>query len=179
MTLKNNPEQAIAYYQQALEQLPNDIVIQRKLAHTYFLTKDWKNSYRYYSQVPINELNDEEKDELFFSLFYDESRPDRLIELSRYTLEVPLQEYYQAVDICYSGTENCINKIMSYSGSSLHLQEAKKSIEQASKVSPDPEYRNFVIATFFYKQSMYRLVDLIAANIIKKKPTYTEVKKLQ
>lgn len=49
MTLKNNPEQAISYYLDALEKLPNDTVIKRKIAHIYYILKDWKNAYKYYS----------------------------------------------------------------------------------------------------------------------------------
>jgi hypothetical protein len=49
MTLKNNPDQAIAYYLHALEKLPNDIVIKRKIAHSYYIVRDWKNAYLQYS----------------------------------------------------------------------------------------------------------------------------------
>ena len=53
MTLKNNPEQALAYYQAALEQLPDDIVIRRKIAHAYYLTRNWKDAYANYARVPL------------------------------------------------------------------------------------------------------------------------------
>ncbi len=78
MSLKNNPQEAIKYYQTALEQLPNDIVIRRKIAHTYYVLRDWKNAYFHYSQVPIAEVKDDEKKELFQALFFDEGRVDRM-----------------------------------------------------------------------------------------------------
>jgi tetratricopeptide (TPR) repeat protein len=53
MTLKNNPEKAIAYYQTALEQLPDDIVIRRKIAHAYYLSRNWKDAYMNYARVPL------------------------------------------------------------------------------------------------------------------------------
>ena len=115
MTLKNNPEKAIVYYQEALEKLPTDIVIQRKMAHTYFLLKNWKNAYDIYSRVPISEIKDTEQKELFQSLFFDETRVDRLGELSHYQLDQDTREYYQIADICYSGIHNCIVSIESYS----------------------------------------------------------------
>jgi tetratricopeptide (TPR) repeat protein len=108
MTLKNNPEQAIAYYSAALEKLPNDIVIRRKIAHAYYLSRNWRDAYMNYARVPISELREDEYSELFQSLFADDARPDRLTELARYTLDTPTRDYYQTIDICYSGIHNCI-----------------------------------------------------------------------
>lgn len=102
MALKNNPEKAILYYQAALEKLPDDIIIRRKFAHTYFLLRDWKNSYLNYSQIPISEIRDTEQQELFQSLFFDETQLDRLKELDRYSLDPSTREYYGIIDICYS-----------------------------------------------------------------------------
>ena len=74
MTLKNNPEQALIYYRAALERLPDDIVIRRKIAHIYYLMRDWRNAYDNYVKIPINELKENEQKELFHSLFFDDMR---------------------------------------------------------------------------------------------------------
>lgn len=108
MTLKNNPEKAIAYYSAALERLPDDIIIRRKIAHAYYLTRNWRDAYMNYARVPISELKESEYGELFQSLFADDARPDRLTELAKYTLDAPTRDYYQMIDTCYSGIHNCI-----------------------------------------------------------------------
>ena len=74
MTLKNNPEQALLYYKNVLEELPDDIVIRRKIAHVYYLLRDYKNAYENYHKVPINELKEDEQKELLQSLFLDDLR---------------------------------------------------------------------------------------------------------
>lgn len=114
MTLKNNPEQALLYYKNVLEELPDDIVIRRKIAHVYYLLRDWKNAYENYHQVPINELKEDEQKELLQSLFLDDLRLDRLTELARFDLTLTDRDYYQTLDTCYSGIHNCIVNIEAY-----------------------------------------------------------------
>ena len=178
MTLKNNPEQALAYYQVALEQLPDDIVIRRKIAHAYYLTRNWKDAYANYARVPLRELKETEYNELFQSLFFDDSRPDRLTELSRYELDTTTREYYQAIDTCYSGIHNCIVTIEAYTGSSTRILDLQNSIRQSTQISPDYHYRNFLVATELYRQGAYRTVEILSAEILTKRPNYSEVRKL-
>lgn len=179
MTLKNNPDQAIAYYLHALEKLPNDIVIKRKIAHSYYIVRDWKNAYLQYSWVPIAELKENDKNELFQSLLFDESRLDRIGELARYELDDVTRDYYKIVDTCYSGIHNCIVSIEAYTGSSSQVQSLQKIIEKSTQISPDYHYRNFLVAAEFYQYSMYRVTDILTAEIISKRPNYTEVRKLR
>lgn len=179
MTLKNSPQKAISYYQTALEQLPNDIVIRRKLAHAYFLVKDWKNSYDNYARVPIAELKEEEQTELFQALFSDDTRPDRLIELSKYTINKDIKDYYQIVDNCNSGIHNCIVTIVAYTGTATKIVNIQDIIKKSSKISPDYSYRDFLVSAEFYRQSMYRVADILTDEILSKRPNYIEVRKLR
>lgn len=179
MTLKNNPEEAIKYYQVALEQLPDDIIIRRKIAHTYYLLRDWKNAYLNYSQVPIAEIKEDELKELFQALFFDESRVDRIGELSRYSLDPMLADYYRIADICYSGIHNCIVSIEGYTGQTSKILSLQKSIKNSTQISPDYHYRNFLVAAEFYGYSMYRVVDILTQEILVARPNYNEVKKLR
>ena len=121
MTLKNNPEQALIYYKNVLEELPNDIVIRRKIAHVYYLLRDWKNAYENYHVVPINELKKEEQNELLQALFLDNFRVDRLTELSRFELSSTDRDYYETLDTCYSGIHNCIVSIEAYTGKTTRI----------------------------------------------------------
>jgi tetratricopeptide (TPR) repeat protein len=179
MTLKNNPNQAISYYLSVLEKLPKDTVIKRKIAHTYYLLRDWKNAYSYYSAVPIFDLKENDRNELFRSLFFDESRLDRIWELSRYDLDVMNRDYYKIVDTCYSGIHNCIVSIESYTGSSPQILALQKTISKSTQISPDFQYRNFLVAAEFYQYSMYRVTDILTTEILSKRPNYTEVRKLK
>ncbi len=179
MMLKNNPEQAIAYYTAALEQLPSDIVIRRKIAHAYYQSRNWRDAYTNYARVPLSELKENEYSELFQSLFADDTRLDRITELSKYILDTPTREYYQHIDICYSGIHNCIVSIETYTGSSMRILDLQKSIRSAIQISPDYQYRNFLVATELYRQRAYRAVDVITNEILTKRANYTEVRKLR
>ncbi len=179
MTLKNNPEQAISYYLDALEKLPNDTVIKRKIAHTYYILRDWKNAYKYYSWLPLIDLKDTDKNELFQSLLFDDTRSDTLAEMGRYELDSVTSDYYNAINICYTGIHNCIVNIESYSGTSTQIIAIQKIISKSTQISPDFQYRNFLVAAEFYQNSMYRVVDVMTNEILIKRPNYNEVKKLR
>ena len=179
MTLKNNPEKAIAYYSAALEQLPDDIVIRRKIAHAYYQSRNWRDAYTNYARVPISELKEDEYKELFQSLFADDARPDRLTELAKYTLDAPTRDYYQMIDVCYSGIHNCIVGIEWYTGSSTRILDLQTSIKKSTQISPDYHYRNFLVAAELYRQGSYRAVDILASEILSKRANYTEVRKLR
>ncbi len=179
MALKNNPEQAILYYKNALDTLPNDIVIKRKLAHTYYLLRDWKNTYTYYSGVPIADLKENDRAELFQSLYFDDTRIDRLSELARYDLDAVTLDYYKAVDVCYTGVHNCIIGIEAYSGTSSQVISLQKIISKSTEISPDYQYRNFLVAAELYQYSMYGATDSLTTEILAKRPNYNEVRKLK
>jgi tetratricopeptide (TPR) repeat protein len=70
-SLRNNSEEALSYYLQVAEKLPNDLVVRKKIAHVYALQKNWKAAYENYVQVPILELSATEKSEMIQSLFFD------------------------------------------------------------------------------------------------------------
>ncbi len=48
--LKNNPDEALTYYLTVAEKLPDDVVIQKKIGHAYYLKKDWKNARAAYQK---------------------------------------------------------------------------------------------------------------------------------
>lgn len=179
MTLKNNPEQALLYYKNVLEELPDDIVIRRKIAHVYYLLRDWKNAYDNYHKVPLGELKEEEQKELLQSLFLDDLRLDRLGELVRFDLTTTDRDYYQTLDTCYSGIHNCIVNIESYTGKTTRILTLQRTIKKSVQISPDYQYRNFLVAAELYKQSAYRAVDILTKEILSKRPNYTEVRKLR
>ncbi|MBC7503517.1 hypothetical protein H7169_00940 [Candidatus Gracilibacteria bacterium] len=179
LTLKNNPEKALLYYQTALEKLPDDIVIRRKIAHVYYQLRNWDAAYSNYARVPIEELKESEYRELFQSLFSSEARPDRLTELARYQLDKSTHEYYQLIDICYSGIHNCIVSIESYTGKTDRITALQEIIQKSTQISEDYQYRNFLVATELYRQGSYRAVEILSSEILSKRANYSEVRKIR
>jgi tetratricopeptide (TPR) repeat protein len=177
--IKNNPQEALTYYLQVAEKLPEDVLIQKRIAHAYFLLKDWKNAYTYFINVPFTEMKESEQREMLFSLFFDESQSDRLAELYKIPTGEAIQEYYPFVDTCYTGIHNCIVRIEAYAGSGEKLVALKQASLDAAKVSPDFHYRNFVVAAKFYEFGDYRATEMLTREILETRPDYDEVRKLR
>jgi tetratricopeptide (TPR) repeat protein len=176
--IKNNPQDALSYYLQVSEKLPDDVIVKKKIAHAYFLQRNWKSAYSYFLQVPIAELKVTEKKELLGSLFFDETQPDRLGEMSKFAFSSEQKEYYKIVDVCYSGVHNCIVAIQGYSGTSQDIKNLQKTILDAEKISSDYQFRNFSVATQFYMHGDFRASEKLAGEILAVRPDYTEVIKL-
>ena len=87
-------------------------------------------------------------------------------------------DYYQSIDICYSGIHNCIVHLESASGSDTRITELQKQISNAPKISADFQYRNFLVAVTLYEQKMYRATEKLAREILLARPDYMEVTKL-
>lgn len=51
-------------------------------------------------------------------------------------------------------------------------------IQKATTISPDFQYRNFLVATEFYTLGAYSVSALLAAEILTNRPNYIEVRKL-
>lgn len=177
-SLKNNPDEALVYYMQALEKLPDDILIQKKIGNIYFQKKDWKNAYDFYIKVPIAELKENERSQMLSALFFDESQLDRMGELARMPTWTGEKDYFQIIDVCYTGIHNCIVSIQSYSGVSQDVQSLKETIRDAEKVSPDYQYRNFAVAARLYDFWAYRAAEKICREILENRPDYAWVLKL-
>jgi tetratricopeptide (TPR) repeat protein len=175
---KNNPEEALVSYLEALEKLPDDLVIEKKIAEAYYASKDWSNAYLYFTRVPIKELKEDEKNKMFHALFFDSSRIERASELQKFSLGTGETEYYKILDICSVGIEPCIESLTSYSWSYEKLTGLSGIIKNASKISPDSAYRNFSLATEFYVIGEYRVSYELAQNILRERSDYFDVKKL-
>lgn len=93
-SLRNAPEEALANYLSVEEKLPNDQVVAKKIAHVYFLMKEWGKSYDKYITIPFGELTESEQLELLNSLFFDENHLDRMGELLRIPTGTGTREYY-------------------------------------------------------------------------------------
>lgn len=177
-SLRNAPEEALAYYLSVQEKLPDDQVVRKKVAHVYYTMKDWWRSYREYVGVPLFELSENERNEMLASLFFDDSTFDRLWELDKLQLLSGTLDYYRTVDTCYTTMDACKKEIDAYTGSEQRINELKAQIQAAGKLTPDIQYRNLLIAGTFYKQWMFRASEKILADILAERPDYTEVKKM-
>jgi hypothetical protein len=86
------------------------------------------------------------------ALFFDDTTFDRLGELAKIQLLSGTLEYYKLVDTCYTPVEDCVKAIKSYTGSESRIRALDEQIKAAEKLTPDPEYRNLLLAGTFYKQ---------------------------
>lgn len=152
--------------------------MRKKIAHVYFLEKNWKAAYENYVQVPIAELSSDEQKEMFQSLFFDESQMDRVGEVVRFSMGTGTQEYYRVIDVCYTGIHNCVMTINEYSGSSSALHDLQTTISGATIISPDFQYRNLTLAAKLYEQGMYGASSRIADEILSVRPDYMEAMKI-
>lgn len=178
-TVKNNPEEALTYYLQVAEKLPDDVIIKKKIAHAYFLLKDWTNAYKYFTQVPFTELKESEQKEMLSALFFDDSVIDKLFELHKIPTDSELQDYYSAVNTCYTGIHNCIIQIEAYTGSGKEIRAIRKTSIDSAKVSSDVHYRNFAVAAGFYEAWDFLATEKLTEEILESRPDYDEVRKLQ
>lgn len=119
-----------------------------------------------------------EQSELLTSLFFDETQIDRMGELSRISIGKERQEYYTTINACYTGIHNCIVTIEAYTGELSTVKELQSVIQDAQTISPDYQYRNFVVATKLYEYGEYRAASLIAREILQNRPDYAVVEKL-
>ncbi len=163
---------------EALEKLPEDPIIRKKIAHVYALMKNWARSYKEYIQVPQSELNTDEVNEMLQALFFDESTFDRLGELTKLQIQSGALEYYETVDVCYSTIHNCIIHIQSYTGTEARIIDLQNQIQKAEKISPDYQYRNLLVAAKYYEQRMFRAVETILYEVLGERPDYIEAKKM-
>lgn len=179
LTLKNNPREALTYYLQVAEKLPDDVIIKKKVAHAYFLVKDWKNAYTYFVHVPFSELKSTEQKEMLSALFLNSEIENKLDELYKIPADRNLQEYYFVVNSCFTGIHNCITQIEQYAWTGKNLSILKKTSTDASKVSPDVNFRNFAVAAKFYEYRDYLTTEKLTSEILEQRPDYDEVRKLQ
>lgn len=150
--MRNAPEEALSYYLSVEEKLSDDQVVRKKIAHVYYVMKDWTRSYSKYIQVALSELNESERVEMLSALFFDDTITDRLGELNKFQLLSGTLDYYRSIDTCYTTISACVDLIASYTGSESRITELKSQIDSAKKLTSDPEYRNLLLAGTFYKQ---------------------------
>lgn len=176
---KNNPTEALGFYLPLLEKLPDDIVLYRKIATAYFDLKDWEKAYSYFVRVPIAELLDEEKNEMILSLFYRQDAIDATREIQKLPLSEKEKTFYNLMIHCYNGIQECADGFWAYDGDDERILAFKKIVKDSDKVSPDPQYRNLLIAKQMYAEKMYRLVGMITSSILANSSQYQEAKKMR
>ena len=63
--LRNDPETALAYYEESIKQVPDDITLKRKMANIYYSMKQWNEAYQLYIQVPFDDMSLDEQYQLY------------------------------------------------------------------------------------------------------------------
>jgi len=150
--LRNDPETALAYYEESIKQVPDDITLKRKMANIYYAMKQWNEAYQLYIQVPFDDMSLDEQYQLYTSLFFNTEVSNRISELTRILGAPEVTEYYTMVDTCYTGIHNCVVALEAYTGSVEKILALKNSMKGYEKISEDYQYRNLLLSAEFYKQ---------------------------
>lgn len=179
MMTKNNPQEALDFYLPVLEKLPEDVVLHKKVAQTYFLLKNWRKAYLHYIFVPLEDLSEDDKKNMILSLFYDEHFSDKIQEVQKLQLTPEAREYYMLLAECYAGVNHCVDMILTYQWTEHRIVNFQKTITDAEKISPDIQYRNLLLAKQLYEQEQYRLVGMITSEILANNKSYQEAIKMR
>lgn len=170
--LRNDAETALAYYQESIKKLPDDITLKKKIANIYYSLKNWSIAYQLYIQVPFAELSEVEQYRLYTSLFFGNAVVNRLIELDRIPWSPETHEYYRLIDTCYTGIHNCVIALEKYNGSIKSITWLRDAMKGYEKVSDDFHYRNLLLIAELYKQGQYRAVSILSREVYEKRPDY-------
>jgi hypothetical protein len=79
-------EVALKYYLSVYLKLKDDILLERKIADTYFDLKNFPKAYEYYKKIPKMEIDEKSKQKMALALTYSESEIDKKNELSQMQL---------------------------------------------------------------------------------------------
>jgi|GEM_PF-4416273 len=172
------PKEALPYYQSALERIGSDTVIQKKIAHIYFLEKDFQNAYLSYVSVPLSELSPGEKKEMLTSLFASSEGRQILSEIEKIPLSDGEKQYYRILSHCMGGFDLCAPLIRSASGITEDVKRLQITLKEAELLSKDSLYQAFTLAVFFYEKGEFSVTEKFARDILRQKNDYTQVRKL-
>lgn len=177
-SIKNMKETALQYYLTAYRKLPNDHVIEKKIAETYFEMKDFKMSYDYYIRIPDSEIDWKLKDKILKTLLYTGEKNMR-DEFSKIKWEWWDYAYYDKVLVCYTWIKNCIQEIKAFSWSSSKLDEIKKTfIDYENVTHGDSNSKYAALAWIFFKNKDYLAAALIWEETLKYRSDYSSVLKI-
>lgn len=179
MMTKNNPKEALGYYLPVLEELPGDVVLEKKVADAYRAMKDWSRAYMHFTRSLFAEMTQEEQVAFLGMLFLMEDAPNRTEELQKFPLSEADRAYFLVINICFQGSDDCIEALRSYDGEEARIVALKDVIQSASKVSDDRLYMLFLLSAKLYEQKMYRLAGMFSNEILTFNPNYQQVKKLR
>ncbi len=174
----NNLDDALVQYLEALEKLPGDIVLEKKIGLTYFRMKDFSNAYLHFSRIPFSEIKDDTRKIFFHSLFFREEASDKMAEFLALSPDEWEKEYFTQVFNCHEKPSDCTVSIGAYTGSSISVHSLQDTILNAKKISPDPLYSDFALATAWYLAWEYLVASDMTRYILEKRSDYFEVKKL-
>lgn len=159
--------------------MPNDVVLERKIAVAYIALKNWTQAYQHFTRTPFLDLSADDRFSLLSALFLMDQMTSHHEELQKFPLSPEDHEYFSTLAECFSGGERCIEVLSSYTGSEPRLQELHEVVHTAPKVSTDTLYTLFLLATKLYEQKMYRLSGMFASEILSSNPNYHQVKKMR
>ncbi|MCK9272633.1 hypothetical protein M0P65_03745 [Candidatus Gracilibacteria bacterium] len=178
-SIKNMKEVALKYYLSVYLKLKDDILLERKIADTYFDLKNFPKAYEYYKKIPKMEIDEKSKQKMALALTYSESEIDKKNELSQMQLSAGDRDYYNIVLDCNSGIKVCIGAIKAYTGTyekTTKLQTLLYNFEKTGNT--DSNYKYALLEGLFIENKDYLIGGKIGEEVLAKRPDYRSILKL-
>ncbi|MCT4617370.1 MAG: tetratricopeptide repeat protein [Candidatus Gracilibacteria bacterium] len=183
---QNEPDKALKQYLNALEKLPSDEAIIKKIADLYFNKKDFKNAYEYY--LKIKDSENAPLDKLVLSLIYGENldsesslRKLAFLIKQDFPLDSQSKFYYMNSLGCLNDFHLCKKNFNTYFEKNENitdpkLLDIKNAIQKYRDFKIDEiYYKDTLLTASFFENGMYPISANLGEQILEKKPNYQSV----
>ncbi|EKD66323.1 MAG: hypothetical protein ACD_49C00051G0022 [uncultured bacterium (gcode 4)] len=178
-SIKNMKEVALKYYLSVYSKLKKDILLEKKIAETYFDLKNFPKSYEYYKKIPKMEVDETSKWKMALALTYMTGEIDKKSELNNIELTSDNKTYYSIVSDCYGGIKVCIGAIKSYTWTYEKTNKLKNLLYNFEQTwNADSNYKYALLAGAYIENKDYLIWARIWEEILRKRPDYKSILKL-
>lgn len=178
-SIKNMKEVALKYYLSVYLKLKEDILLEKKIAETYFDLKNFPKSYEYYKKIPKLEIDEKSKWKMALALTYMTWELDKKSELSKMELKERDKDYYNIVLDCNGWIKVCIWAIKAYTWTyekTAKLKNLLYNFEQTGNT--DSNYKYALLEWLFIENKDYLIWGKIWEEVLAKRPDYRSILKL-
>lgn len=175
---KDDKEKALNQYLRVYSRLKTDQVLEKKIARTYYSMYNYDKAYDFFRRVPVGDLTETERGEMFQSLMFADPFENRRLEIQKIPWIQEDMDYYDQIDTCYTGIHNCVIELQKNTSTGAKLSALRSTVTDYVKVTPDFQYRNALLAAELYKQKQYLAAAKISDEIVSKRPNYKSVIKI-
>lgn len=177
-SIKSEKETALRYYISAYSRLKTDIILERKIADTYFELKNFEKALEFYKKVPSLELDNNTSEKMALALMYQNPR-DLKQELEKINIPDDEKDYFGHIFACYNWLKNCISDLKSYTGSYNKTSKLINLLTNFEKTwNSDSNYKYALMWWQFFENKDYLATVKLWEETLSKRPDYKSVLKL-